>query len=59
MCQGVDRDSSTKCAAATDFEPNRKVAKTFQAGMVIVSVIPALKGQRQDEFEASVGCIEN
>lgn len=41
-----------KCVVATDFECSGKVAKTFQAGMVIMSVVPALKGQRQDKFKA-------
>lgn len=51
-CTGVDSDSSKKCGVGTDFEFSRKVAKTFQAGMVVLTVVLAGTGQRQDEFKA-------
>lgn len=59
MCKGADRDFSKKRGVAVDFEPNRKVAKTFSVCMVTMSVIAVIKGQSQDEFKASLGYLGN
>lgn len=52
VCRGVDSDSAKKVWCDYSFESSRKVAKTFWAGIVAMSAVLALTGQRQDELKA-------